>query len=54
MRIEALKFLYDIQQACRAIARFTAGKTLADDEADLLLRSGMERQLLIGGEALTG
>ena len=53
MRIEALKFLYDIQQACRAVAQFTAGKTLADYEADLLLRSGVERQLMIVGEALS-
>ena len=52
MQIGALKFLYDIQQACRAVAQFTAGKTLAEYEADLLLRSAVERQLMIVGEAL--
>lgn len=34
------------------MASFLAGKTLADDESDPLLRSGVERQLTIVVEAL--
>jgi uncharacterized protein with HEPN domain len=52
MRLEALKFLYDVQQACRLLAAFIAGKTLIDYAADALLRSAFERQLTIVGEAL--
>jgi uncharacterized protein with HEPN domain len=52
MRPEALKYLYDMQQACRLLARFVAGKTFEDYSADVLLRSGVERQLTIVGEAL--
>lgn len=52
MRSEAKKYLYDIQQAAELIATFTAGKTLADYEGDAMLRSAMERQFEIIGEAL--
>jgi uncharacterized protein with HEPN domain len=52
MRLEALKYLYDIQQACRLLAAFVAGKTFADYSSEALLRSGVERQLTIVGEAL--
>jgi uncharacterized protein with HEPN domain len=52
MRIEALKSLYDMQQACQLMVAFLAGKTLSDYESDPLLRSGVERQLMIVGEAL--
>jgi uncharacterized protein with HEPN domain len=52
MRPEALKYLYDMQQACRLLASFVAGKTFEDYVADELLRSGVERQLIIVGEAL--
>ena len=43
MRLEALKYLYDMQQACRLMATFLVGKMFADYEADPLLRSGVER-----------
>jgi uncharacterized protein with HEPN domain len=52
MRLEALKFLYDIQQACALLSSFVAGKAFDDYTGDALLRSGVERQLTIVGEAL--
>lgn len=52
MRLEAKKYLYDIQQAASRIADFTSGKRLEDYRADALLRSGVERQFEIIGEAL--
>jgi uncharacterized protein with HEPN domain len=52
MQIEAAKYLHDIAQACDRLARFTVGKGLADYEADEMLRSAVERQFEIIGEAL--
>ncbi len=46
------KRLRDALRACRAIAAFTEGVDFSGYEADLLLRSGVERQLEIIGEAL--
>jgi uncharacterized protein with HEPN domain len=53
MRLEGLKYLYDMQQACGLLCAFIAGRTLDDYLADALLRSGVERQLTIVGEALS-
>lgn len=47
------KLLYDIATASRAIEEFCAGRSLADYQADLLLRSACERQFEIIGEAMT-
>ena len=52
MQPETRKYLYDILKACEAIFEFTKGKDFASYEADLLLRSGVERQLMIIGEAV--
>jgi uncharacterized protein with HEPN domain len=38
MRLEAKKYLYDIQRAAEEIAEFTAGKQFADYEREPLLR----------------
>ena len=52
MQPEAQKYLYDILQACEAVKQFLHGKNLDDYNDDLLLQSGIERQLMIIGEAL--
>ena len=52
MTNEARKRLLDVVTACEAIAEFVAGKDFAAYEADRLLRSGVERQFEIIGEAL--
>jgi uncharacterized protein with HEPN domain len=44
--------LVDLVGACKLLAEFTTGKTFADYAADALLRSAVERQLEIVGEAL--
>jgi len=44
MRLEAKKYLYDIQQAVRLLTAFTAGKHFEDYAADAMLRAAVERQ----------
>ena len=41
MRLEAKKFLYDIQSAVQAIKQFIDGKDLDDYQGDLMLQSAM-------------
>lgn len=52
MRLEAKKYLHDVQQAVRRLVEFTRDKTFTDYEADAMLRSAVERQFEIVGEAL--
>jgi uncharacterized protein with HEPN domain len=44
--------LFDIAQAAVGIAQFVQGKTIQDFKSDLMLRSAVERQLSIIGEAI--
>ena len=52
MTNEVTKRLLDALKACDAIQEFVAGVGFTDYEHDLLLRSAVERQLEIIGEAL--
>lgn len=49
---EVLKFLFDALEACDLLERFTRGKSFEDYSSDPMLRSAVERQLEIVGEAL--
>jgi uncharacterized protein with HEPN domain len=52
MEPKSAKLLHDATQASASILRFCGGKTLKDYEGDDLLRSAVERQFTILGEAL--
>ena len=52
MQLEAKKYIYDIVQAAEKVSRFIDNKNLIDYESDDLLKSGVERQFEIMGEAL--
>ena len=46
------KYLYDACQAAKLIKQFIENKNFSDYLSDLLLQFGVERQLIIAGEAL--
>ena len=48
---QASKYLWDARRAAQRIVRFTAGRSYDDDLADEMLRSAVERQFEIVGEA---
>lgn len=50
--LEIRKYLYDILHACDELEAFTTGKSFSDFAQDSLLRSAVERQFEIIGEAL--
>ena len=52
MRPESPKYLYDVREAIDKIITFTRGCDLARYTRDEMLRSAVERQLEIIGEAL--
>lgn len=52
MHPDSGKPLWDAQQAAERVARFVAGKSFADYNADDYFRSAVERQFEIIGEAL--
>lgn len=52
MRPETTKLLWDAREACRLVREFVAGRTYGDYQDSPLLRSAVERQLSIVGEAL--
>ncbi|GAA3670443.1 HepT-like ribonuclease domain-containing protein [Microbacterium marinilacus] len=53
MRLESAKLLWDAVEAAKAVRTFTDGVKKERFFADLLLRSAVERQLEILGEALS-
>ena len=53
MRRDPRKFLWDARQAADAILQFTRGKTREDFARERMLRSVVERQFEIIGEALS-
>jgi uncharacterized protein with HEPN domain len=52
MQLKVKALLHDIQQAIDLIDRFTVGRSFASYTADPMVRSAVERQLVIIGEAL--
>jgi len=52
MRLEARKYLHDIQQAAILLEQFTAGKQFDDYLGEAMLRAAVEREFEIIGEAL--
>jgi uncharacterized protein with HEPN domain len=53
MRLEARKYLHDVQTAADRVARFCAGRSFENYLSDEMLRSAVERQFEIIGEALS-
>jgi uncharacterized protein with HEPN domain len=52
MELEAKKYLHDILEAAKLLTEFTSGKTFQDYVRDAMLRSAVERNFEIAGEAL--
>jgi uncharacterized protein with HEPN domain len=52
MRLEAKKHLEDVRQAAELVREFVAGRTLEEYGGNAMLRSAVERQFEVIGEAL--
>lgn len=52
MRLEAKKHLWDMQRTCDRIFEFTAGRRFQQYAEDAMLRTAVERQFEIVGEAM--
>ena len=52
MRLESKKLIEDMRQGAALIIEFTTGKSFDDYAKDKLLKSGVQRQFEIIGEAL--
>ena len=52
MQLESKKYLYDILQAPKNLQQFSEGKAFQDYTGNVMLRSAVERQFEIIGEAL--
>ena len=53
MKRDPKAFLYDIIEAADAVTMAVAGLTLEDDKASRLIRSSVEREFILIGEALS-
>ena len=53
MRLESKKYLFDVKQAADLLAEFTRAKSFEDFQSDPMLRSAVERQFEVIGEALS-
>ena len=51
-QLDIRKYLFDMNEACELLVQFTAGATFSDYSTDPMLRSAVERQFEIIGEAL--
>ena len=52
MQLKSKALLHDIKQAIDLIDRFTSSKSFEDYSGDVMVRSAVERQLMLIGEAL--